>query len=523
MATTLPPSIFNDVVGPVMRGPSSSHSAASVRIARMARDLCGGTPERVLIEFDTMGSLATTHESQGSDMGLFGGLLGWAADDERLPQSRAALADAGVALELRIAELHDAHPNTYRLTLWRQDVEHRMVAISTGGGMIEVIEIDGHKVRLFGDYDVTLIEVDGDGTTAKQRLHDWADQVHVIGNDPALVIVNAQTFVDEQMLRSLPSVLRVRQMAAVLPVRSSKGLTVPFLHASEMLAAGDPANRKLSDFALDYETARGGIAEAEVFEQMRKIHRIVKNGIAIGLAGTEYEDRILPRQSHRFAEMLAAGKLHDGGILNTAILYVSALMEVKSSMGVIVAAPTAGSCATFPATCVAAAEAQGASEELTLRAMLAAGLIGVFVTTRSSFAAEVGGCQAETGAGAAMAAAALVELGGGSANQALSAASHALQNVLGLVCDPIANRVEAPCLGRNIAGAANAIACANIALCGYDHLIPFDEVLDAHREISENMARELRCTALGGLSITKTSKAIEARLCGSSGGCGSCS
>ena len=84
MATTLPPSIFNDVVGPVMRGPSSSHSAASVRIARMARDLVGGQPDRVLVEFDTEGSLATTHDSQGSDMGLFGGLLGWDADDPRL-------------------------------------------------------------------------------------------------------------------------------------------------------------------------------------------------------------------------------------------------------------------------------------------------------------------------------------------------------------------------------------------------------------------------------------------------------
>ena len=104
---------------------------------------------------------------------------------------------------------------------------------------------------------------------------------------------------------------------------------------------------------------------------------------------------------------------------------------------------------------------------------------------------------------------------------ALSAASHALQNVLGLVCDPVANRVEAPCLGRNIAGASNAIASANIALAGYDHLIPLDEVLDAHREVSESMARELRCTALGGLSITPTSKAIEARLCGD-GGCGTC-
>ena len=88
MPAELPPSIFNDVVGPVMRGPSSSHSAASVRIGRLTRDLCGGTPERVLIEFDTEGSLATTHDSQGSDMGLFGGLLGWEADDERVLDSQ---------------------------------------------------------------------------------------------------------------------------------------------------------------------------------------------------------------------------------------------------------------------------------------------------------------------------------------------------------------------------------------------------------------------------------------------------
>ncbi len=522
MATTLPPSIFNDVIGPVMRGPSSSHSAASVRIGQMARDLCGGDPDRVLVEFDTKGSLATTHASQGSDMGLFGGLLGWSADDERLPDSAAALKAAGVELEIRIKELNDAHPNTYRLTLSKHNVEHRLIAISTGGGMIEVIEVDGHKVRLFGDYAVTLLDVDGDGTTVRTALQDQTDEVHVSDNDPAMVVINAQSFLDEATIATLPTVQRVRHMRAVLPVRSSKTLRVPFLHASEMVQAGDAGKRKLSDFALDYETARGDIDTAEVLEQMRNLHGIMKKGIEIGLAGTEYADRILPRQSHQFQAMLDAGKLHDGGILNRAILYVSALMEVKSSMGVIVAAPTAGSCATFPATCIAAAEGMNASEDQTLRAMLSAGLIGVFVTTRSSFAAEVGGCQAETGAGAAMAAAALVELAGGNAQQALGAASHALQNVLGLVCDPVANRVEAPCLGRNIAAAGNAISCANIALAGYDHLIPLDEVLDAHREISENMARELRCTALGGLSITKTSKEIEARLCGTSEDCGSC-
>lgn len=521
MSSRLPPSIFNDVVGPVMRGPSSSHSAASVRIGRLARDLVGGDPDGVLVEFDTGGSLATTHASQGSDMGLFGGLLGWEADDARLPDSAAALRDARVDLEIRVVDLGDPHPNTYRLTLRRGGVEHRLVALSTGGGMIEVIEIDGARVELRGDHDVTLIDVEGDASAVAAALAARAelDGVEVTG-DGALIVALSQAPLADDAIAGLSGVVRTRRLAPVLPVRSRKGLSVPFLHAGEMGSADDLAGRRLSDLALEYERARGGLDDAGVLERMRSILDIVRSGVREGLEGTEYEDRILPRQSHRFAERMERGGLIEGGVLNRAILYVTALMEVKSSMGVIVAAPTAGSCATFPATCLAAAEACGASEEETLRAMLSAGLIGVFTATRSSFAAEVGGCQAETGAGAAMAAAALVELAGGDAPTALSAASHALQNVLGLVCDPVANRVEAPCLGRNVAGAANALASANMALAGYLHLVPLDEVLDAHREISETMARELRCTALGGLSITPTSKAIEARLardCG--GGC----
>ena len=154
----------------------------------------------------------------------------------------------------------------------------------------------------------------------------------------------------------------------------------------------------------------------------------------------------------------------------------------------------------------------GCGEEAARKALLTGGLIGVFVANRSSFAAEMGGCQAETGAGAAMAAAALVELGGGSAAQSLSAASQAIQNVLGLICDPIGNRVEAPCLGRNVAGAANALVCANMALAGYDHVVPLDQVLDAHRNVGELMARELRCTGLGGLAITPAARAVEIKL-----------
>jgi L-serine dehydratase len=144
--------------------------------------------------------------------------------------------------------------------------------------------------------------------------------------------------------------------------------------------------------------------------------------------------------------------------------------------------------------------------------MLAAGMIGTFIAARSTFAAEVGGCQAETGSGAGMAAAALVTLAGGTTRQAVNAASMALQNVLGMVCDPVANRVEVPCLGKNVMAASNALACANMALADFDAVVPLDEVIETMERVGRSIPAELRCTALGGLSITKTSKEVERRL-----------
>ncbi len=502
-------SIFNDVIGPVMRGPSSSHSAAAVRLGLLCRDLCEGTPDRVIVDFDTQGSLATTHRSQGSDMGLFGGLLGWEADDDRLPGSPAAIAEAGVDVEIRTSRLDDPHPNTYRLHLRRGADEHELVGLSTGGGMIEIVEIDGHAVSLSGDYAVTLLWTSGDAVILATELEATGlyDEVTVSGED--LVVVSGQKPMDAAAVDELQAVERVRRLRCVLPVMSRRGMTVPFSHAGELASSSGDLSGPLSDRAIEYERARGGIGEDEVLATARRMLEIMRRGVETGLAGTRYDDRILGWQSGRFAEMAEAGRLLDGGLLNRMIAYVTALMEAKSAMEVIVAAPTAGSCATFPGALLAAVDELGVSGEAAERALLTGGLVGVFVTNRSSFAAEVGGCQAETGAGAAMAAAALVELAGGTAEQSLSAASQSLQNVLGLICDPVANRVEAPCLGRNVSGAANALSCANMALAGYDHLIPLDEVLDAHRQVSQMMARELRCTGLGGLATTPTAQRIE--------------
>ena len=508
MPAQLLPSIFNDVIGPVMRGPSSSHSAASVRIGLLLHDLCGGVPDVVELDYDTMGSLATTHESQGTDMGLYGGLLGWAADDERLAGSPIELRGRGTSITVRKPELHDPHPNTYRIHVERSGVSHDVIALSTGGGMIRVLEIDGCEVQLFGDYCTTLVVTnDPDGAVAELRSHPTVADVSVSGGAPAMVVALSAKPLDPSIITALTGT--IHQLRAVLPVGSRPDMAVPFSHAGELGPGAELLERPLSDWAIEYECARGDIGVDEVRAQARHILDIMRRGVETGLAGTEYDDRILGWQSGRFTEMAAAGQLLDGGLLNRMISYVTALMEAKSAMEVIVAAPTAGSCATFPGALLATLDEIDADEEAAERALLTGGLIGVFVANRSSFAAEEGGCQAETGAGAAMAAAALTELAGGSAAQSLSAASQAIQNVLGLICDPVGNRVEAPCLGRNVTGAANALSCANMALAGYQHLIPFDEVLDAHKQVSELMARELRCTGLAGLAVTPTAQRIE--------------
>ena len=315
-------------------------------------------------------------------------------------------------------------------------------------------------------------------------------------------------------LEQLKAVQSVRQLHPVLPILSRREITVPFITCEEMINFNKSAHLELWELALRYESERGQISEDSVFERMRDIVKIMQKGIDKGLQGTEYEDRILGSQSPNFVKQMKAEKLPGGGTLNNIIAYVSALMEVKSSMGVIVAAPTAGSCGALPGAVFGMASSLNLGEDEIVKAMLAAGMIGVFIAAHASFAAEVGGCMAECGSGSGMAAAALVFLADGTLSQSISAASVALQNSLGLVCDPVANRVEAPCLGKNVHAATGALSCANMALADYDHLIPLDEVIDTMDKVGQTIPNTLRCTGLGGLSITKSSKEIEQRVNG---------
>ncbi|WP_425237071.1 L-serine ammonia-lyase, iron-sulfur-dependent, subunit alpha [Ulvibacterium sp.] len=510
------PSIFNDVIGPVMRGPSSSHCAASLRIGRMCRDLMDGHIKEVCIEFDPNGSLATTHKGQGSDMGLFGGFLGWEADEERLPDYLKAIEEAGIQIKIDIHPIGATHPNTYKITL-KNNVETRTVtAISTGGGMIEVVEIDGAKVSMAGDFYQTLVYVKSPTNLVEHIERSFSyDEIAIREGVSYFFEIKSNRFIPAELeaaLLEMDQVLCIKKIHPVLPIMARKNLTVPFITCNEMLEYNADKNLVLWELAVAYESIRGNISKEEVFEKMSSILGIMQNAIDIGLKGTKYADRILGPQSLAYQERIKDKKLVEGDILNQVILYTSVMMEVKSSMGVVVAAPTAGSCGALPGAVIGVGRTLELSEDEMVKAMLAAGIIGVFIAAHATFAAEVGGCMAECGSGSGMAAAAIVGLKKGTLNQSLSAASMALQSSLGMICDMIADRVEAPCLNRNVMAATNAISCANMALSDYDHLIPLDEVVETMKRVGDALPNTHRCTGLGGLAITKTAKEIEAKL-----------
>lgn len=218
-------------------------------------------------------------------------------------------------------------------------------------------------------------------------------------------------------------------------------------------------------------------------------------------------------EAKRLATHAAKKKALCGPVLQRAITYAMAVLEVNASMGLIVAAPTAGSSGVVPGLLLALQDEYHISDERLLDSLFNAGAVGYLAMRNATVAGAVGGCQAEVGVAAAMAASAAVELMGGTPKQSLDAASIVMMNMLGLVCDPVGGLVEYPCQSRNAAGVANALVAAELALSGVPQLIPFDEMLAAMYNVGRRLPAELRETALGGCAVTPSA-------CARCGGCG---
>ena len=202
-----------------------------------------------------------------------------------------------------------------------------------------------------------------------------------------------------------------------------------------------------------------------------------------------------------------------GDVLSRAMTYAMAVQEVNASMGLIVAAPTAGSAGVVPGVLLALQEVRQIPDRRLLDGLFNAGAVGYLAMRNATVAGAVGGCQAEVGVASAMAASACVELMGGGPEACLDAASTVLMNMLGLVCDPVGGLVEYPCQNRNAAGAANALVAAELSLSGIRQLIPFDEMLETMYAVGRRLPAELRETALGGCATAPSA-------CAACGGCG---
>lgn len=203
-----------------------------------------------------------------------------------------------------------------------------------------------------------------------------------------------------------------------------------------------------------------------------------------------------------------------GDMLSKAISYSMAVLEVNASMGLIVAAPTAGSSGVVPGVLMALKEEKDLSDEALYKGLLNAAAVGYLLMRNASVSGAEAGCQAEVGAASAMAASAVVEIMGGTPEQCLTAASLSMSNLLGLVCDPIAGLVESPCQSRNAVGVANAVTSAELALAGVIHPIPFDEMAEAMYRVGKSLPFELRETAMGGCAGTPTGCALGCTICG---------
>jgi len=518
LGTAGAPSIFNDVLGPVMVGPSSSHTAASVRIGNWARELAGGDLKRVDVCFDPEGSLAATYVGQGADIGLMAGFLGMDTDDLRIRDAKALLSDKNITAAFCIEPFAAEHPNHYKLNVLRGDGSaFTMDALSVGGGMARLITYDGARFNIDGGAFETLAAFDkksqdavsckravGAVLSANERLTVCSGETRLIADITSLNPLGGEII---NKINGITGFIEICALTPRLPVLS--GGNAPFITACQIMEIAADRHLPLWEMAVSYECARGRIPRERVMEMAAGIVSAMRKSIQTGSAA-EYGNRLLKRQSHLIGEGVKRGKLIPSDLLNDAVMYITAVMECKSSMNAFVAAPTAGSCGVLPGVLVSAAERMGLRDECLVQGLLAAGLIGALIAMNATFAAETAGCQAECGAASCMAAAGLTQIMGGTAGQCLAAASMALQNMLGLICDPVAGGAEFPCLGKNILAGMNAYSCCNMALSGYDEVVPLDETIKAMYAVGKMMPRELRCTGLGGLAQTPTGTKLAA-------------
>ena len=283
----------------------------------------------------------------------------------------------------------------------------------------------------------------------------------------------------------------------------------------ELLKICEEENISLSEYAIRLEMEDKGLTREEVFESMAKNLNVMREGANEGREKKIYSvSGLIGGDGYKINKYLKEGKTLTGDVTVRAMAMALSSSEVNAAMGRIVACPTAGSCGILPAVILSAGEKLGKTDEELIEGLFAAAAVGMIIGMNATLAGAEGGCQAECGSAAAMGAAAVVEMMGGTPKMSLDAGAIVLKNILGLVCDPVAGLVEIPCAKRNAAGAISALCTADMVMAGVDSKIPFDDMVSAMYKVGKSLPSELRETAMGGVAVTKAGLELRKKVFG---------
>lgn len=291
-------------------------------------------------------------------------------------------------------------------------------------------------------------------------------------------------------------------------------MDVLFRNVRELVELAETENKLISEIMIEQEMMITARSREEIMTQMDRNLTVMEEAVERGLKGVRSTSGLTGGDAVLIQNYMAKGNDLSGNLLLDAVSKAVATNEVNAAMGTICATPTAGSAGVVPGTLFAVIHKLNPTREQMIRYLFTSGAFGFVVANNASISGAAGGCQAEVGSAAGMAAAAIVEMAGGTPQQCSEAFAITLKNMLGLVCDPVAGLVEVPCVKRNAMGAANSLVAADMALAGVTSRIPCDEVIDAMYKIGQTMPTALKETAQGGLAATPTGRWLEAKIFG---------
>ena len=505
-------SVF-EIIGPIMIGPSSSHTAGMARIGMMACRIVGSEAASIRLELSP--KMRTTYAGHRSDAALIGGTIGLRESDPEIRDALALARSRGIGTSVDFLPEGRYPENTALITV--TDREGRITSVlgtSVGGGSIVISAVDGVPMDIRPDACHLIV------WSGAPLPEDLCGDAAVQSGQNGQGTVTCLTFAaapSREVRAAVEGAAGVRRVSVVEPVLEY-GVSLPsekrYASCEEVCRAAAEGRMTLAGVAVEYEMARSGRSREAVREQMHRHLEQIKKSVREGEKGNRMLYGLTSgKDGPRMLRAIQEGRTISGGIIPLAVARAVGVMEYNGAMGCIVAAPTAGSSGIVPGSMTAVQDHFGFGDEQMVDALFVSALAGVIMAGREvSFSGSVGGCQGEVGVSSAITAAGLASLFTDDPEAVFHAMAMSLKNLLGLVCDPIAGPIEVPCIKRNAVGVANAFTAADMALSGIRSYLPPDEVIDALVDVERRLPQELKCATVGGLACAATACRLRRQL-----------